>query len=229
MAKDLKLAVTDPVARPSRCPRPRRAALRVGRGAQHGVRRLAEGDQRGPEGVPRPRRSVPGRSWWRRGRGAARRFDRNHVQLRSGRRFLDKLVVKTVADEQQQLSTVSTGGADLLLGSALPGAEVARDAAGVSRRVDRAARAATSSSSTPPARRSTSVRARQAFAAARWAAANWSRRSTATARRARPGCSRRTPYADPAAAQPGPDRARAQALLDELAAAGSRWRSRSPR
>ncbi|MGA4541261.1 ABC transporter substrate-binding protein [Uniformispora flossi] len=217
-AKDLKLAVTDPVTLTVTlpAPNPHFASVVARSMAFVGSPKAISADPKAFAAAPVGAGPFVVASWLR---GSQTTFDRNPHYWQSGRPFLDKLVVKTVADEQQQLSTVSTGGADLLLGSALPGAEVARDAAGVSVASTVLAGGYLIVFNTTRAPFD-DVRARQAFAAAldsgelvKTVYGHGAAGTTGLF----PADS---PYADPAAVQPGPDRARAQTLLDELAAAG---------
>lgn len=217
IAKDLRLAVTDPatltVTLPA--PNPHFDGVVARSLAFVGSPKAIAADPAGFAANPVGAGPFVLASWTR---GSQMTFERNPRYWQPERPHLDRLVVKTAPDERQQVDTVASGGADLLLASAATQAGAARDAGlAVAEAVMAGGFMVVFNTTRAPF---DDVRARQAFAAA----LDTSDLVRTVYGRDTPGAKglfpAGTPYAAPDAGQPGQDRARAQALLDELAAAG---------
>ncbi|WP_436774644.1 ABC transporter substrate-binding protein [Yinghuangia sp. YIM S09857] len=217
IAKDLRLAVTDPTTLTVTLPAPNphfdgvvaRSLAFVG--SPKAIAADAAGFAANPVGAG----PFVLASWTR---GSQMTFERNPRYWQPERPYLDRFVVRTALDERQQVDTVSSGGADLLLASSQAQAGAARDAGlGVAEAVLAGGFLVVFNTARAPF---DDVRARQAFAAA----LDSSDLVRTVYGRDTPGAAglfpADTPFAAADARQPGQDLARAQSLLDELAAAG---------
>ncbi|MGW0662240.1 ABC transporter substrate-binding protein [Streptodolium elevatio] len=217
IAKDLRLAVTDPVTLTVSlpAPNPHFDGVVARSLAFVGSPKAIAADPAGFAANPVGAGPFVLASWTR---GSQMVFERNPRYWQPERPYLDRLVVRTALDERQQVETVASGGADLLLASAATQAGAARDAGlGVAETVTAGGLLIVFNTTRAPF---DDVRARQAFAAA----LDTSDLVKTVYGRELPGSTGLFPagtlYAAPDARQPGQDRARAQALLDELATAG---------